>query len=176
MNTVGLWVHTILRSSWCSKPSSSGLNATSFPASSTQPEEKIVYYKPTMCIKCCVFCLKKKNDGKWPHCRALYLGRQVIWGVKCYISKAHKREQYRLLNMSTWHWCRKSPQSGEITENYVVHFVTKKGFDCWHNGRKLTFYCTFLKKKKERNLRYWCKTETGCNAFINWKCLHTFKC
>lgn len=31
---------TILRSSWCSKPSSSGLNTTSFPASSKHPVEE----------------------------------------------------------------------------------------------------------------------------------------
>lgn len=36
-----LRVHTILRSSWCSKSSSSGLNTTSFPPSSTHPDGKM---------------------------------------------------------------------------------------------------------------------------------------
>lgn len=68
---------TILRSSWCSKSSSSGLNVTSLPASSTTPEQKMSKSVNNFCnvnnqkhIKLfdSVICGKNGGlpSGKWP--------------------------------------------------------------------------------------------------------------
>lgn len=69
---------TILRSSWCSKSSSSGLNVTSFPASSTTPDENM---SNSQWKKMHALCTKKKK---------IILFEGTVWGktgglanVKC---------------------------------------------------------------------------------------------